>query len=153
MSESLAEDEGAQVWIDRGGRRYAPGETLQGGYRLGGWRDADLVAVEFSVLWYTAGQGEEDFFVHHFDRHREANLPARTDEAPHLFSVALPASPLSYDGQIVKVCWAARLRGFFRADRQRVVDAPFWVTLPSDQDFEVDRSRDDVVTSAREAKP
>lgn len=126
--------EGAEVWLDRGARRYAPGEILTGSYRLKGWRDAELVAVEFSVLWYTAGQGEEDFFVCHFERHKQAALPALSDETPHHFEAPLPASPLSYDGQIVKVCWAARLRGFFKRGRQRVVEAPFWLSLPSDEE-------------------
>lgn len=125
---------GAELWVDRGARRYAPGETVTGGYRLGNWRNEGLVAVEFSVLWYTAGQGEEDFFVCHFERRREPTVPALADEAPHVFAADLPASPLSYDGQIVKVCWAARLRGFFRGARQRVVETPFWLATPVAQE-------------------
>lgn len=133
MSEQPA-DGGAELWVDQGQRRYAPGETLTGGYRLAGWREAGVVAIELSVLWYTAGQGEEDLFVHHFERKREANLPARSDEAPHRFECVLPASPLSYDGQIVKVCWAARLRGFFASGKQRVVEAPFGLVVPTQQE-------------------
>ena len=34
MSEPIVEEEGAQLWVDRGARRYAPGELLTGGYRL-----------------------------------------------------------------------------------------------------------------------
>lgn len=124
----------AELWIDRGTRRYAPGETVTGGYRLSRWRDEGLLTVEFSILWYTAGQGEEDFHVHHFLRRKEAALPARTDEAPHAFATELPESPLSYDGQIVKVCWAARLRGFFESGRQRTVEAPFWLAAEGDRD-------------------
>lgn len=124
----------AEVWFDRGTRRYAPGETLSGGFRLAEWRDAGLQAVELSILWYTTGQGEEDFHVHHFVRRREAALPARTDETPHEFKTVLPASPLSYDGQIVKVCWAARLRGFFESSRQRTVEASFWLAAEEPHD-------------------
>ena len=120
--------EDAELWVERGARRYTPGETLRGCYRLTQWRDAGLQAVEISVLWYTSGQGEEDFEVLYFDRHREANLPRRVDETPHTFEVELPDSPLSYDGQIVRVCWAARLRGFFAGGKQRVVEAPFWLS-------------------------
>jgi hypothetical protein len=135
MSESPVEEqeEGAQLWVDRGARRYAPGELLTGGYRLAEWREEELTAIEFSVLWYTAGQGEEDFFVHYFERHTAAVLPMRHDETPYRFEVLMPASPLSYDGQIVKVCWATRLRGFFRGGRQRVIETPFWLLLPSDK--------------------
>ncbi|TWT98015.1 hypothetical protein Pla108_21700 [Botrimarina colliarenosi] len=132
MSETT-ELQAAELWVDRGARRYAPGELLTGGYRLAGWRDIELTAIELSVLWYTAGQGEEDFFVHHFERRREATLPVRRHETPHQFETFLPASPLSHDGQIVKVCWAVRLRGFFRGGRQRVIEAPFWLALPTDK--------------------
>lgn len=118
---------GAELWLDRGGRRYAPGETLIGHYRLGAWRDADLQHIELSVLWYTAGQGEEDFGVHDFVRRREANLPRKIDETPLEFSSTLPHTPWSYDGQITKVCWAIRLRGFFAGGKQRVVETEFWL--------------------------
>lgn len=128
MTPTPLHNDDAEVWLDRGAKRYCPRETLTGGYRLTPWRESGLVAVELSVLWYTAGQGEEDFFVHHFERHRQANLPQRSDEAPNLFKTVLPVSPLSYDGQIVKVCWAVRLRGHFVGGRQRVVEAPFWLT-------------------------
>lgn len=131
MNEPLIETEGAQLWVDRGSRQYAPGELVTGGYRLTEWREDDLTALEFSILWYTAGQGEEDFFVHHFDRCKAAVLPKRHDETPYRYEVVMPASPLSYDGRIVKICWAARLRGFFGGGRQRVVEAPFWLSLPS----------------------
>ena len=133
MSEPY-DDHGAEVWLDRAARRYAPGELLSGSYRLTGWRDEGLRTVELSVLWYTAGQGEEDFFVSYFDRRKEANLPARSDETPHRFETPLPASPLSHDGRIVKVCWAVRLRGFFGAGKQRVVETPFWLSHPSSSD-------------------
>lgn len=131
MREPTPDNE-AELWLDRGAKRYAPGETLTGGFRLAEWREAGLQAVELSILWYTAGQGEEDFHVHHFVRRREAALPARIDETPHQFKTVLPASPLSYDGQIVKVCWTARLRGFFESARQRTVEAPFWLLLPEE---------------------
>lgn len=131
MTETVPDQE-AEIWLDRGARRYRPGETLNGSFRLAEWRGAGLQAVELSVLWYTSGQGEEDFHVHHFLRRREAALPPRADEKPHHFKTVLPACPLSYDGQIVKVCWEARLRGFFEAGRQRTVAAPFLLSLAED---------------------
>jgi hypothetical protein len=67
-------------------------------------------AAELSVLWYTAGQGEEDFSVHYFDR--LVDEPGRPLDlrVPRRFATELPQSPWSYDGQIVKVCWCVRLR-------------------------------------------
>ena len=55
-------------------------------------------AAELSVLWYTAGKGEEDMAVHHFER--LVDEPARPLDlrVPHRFATVLPASPLSYDG-------------------------------------------------------
>ncbi|TWT40237.1 hypothetical protein [Botrimarina hoheduenensis] len=120
-------DEPPELWLDRGGRRYAPGEILTGRYRLGGWREAGLQHLELAVLWYTTGQGEEDLAVHDFLRRREATLPRRADESPDMFSTTLPGSPWSYDGQLLKVCWAVRLRGFFAGGKQRVVEEPFWL--------------------------
>lgn len=128
--------EGAEIWLERAARRYAPGEQLTGNYRLAAWREAGLTAVELSVLWYTTGQGEEDFFVCHFERKKQAALPARTDETPHQFEMTLPASPLSHNGQIVKVCWAVRLRGFFPKGKQRVLEEAFWLSLPSSEEHD-----------------
>ena len=69
-------------------------------------------SAELSVLWYTAGKGEEDFAVHHFERF--VDEPARPLDLrlPRRFATFLPPSPLSYDGRIVKVCWCVRLRMF-----------------------------------------
>ena len=55
-------------------------------------------AAELSVLWYTAGKGEEDMAVHHFER--LVDEPARPLDlrVPHRFATVLPPSPLSYDG-------------------------------------------------------
>ncbi len=66
--------------------------------------------MELSVLWYTAGEGEEDFDVHYFERFVD-DANRRLDlRLPHRFATVLPPSPLSYDGRIVKVCWCVRLR-------------------------------------------
>lgn len=127
MTDSDEHDSGAELWVDRRGKRYAPGETISGGYRLGAWRDEPLVAIELSIVWYTAGQGEEDLFVRHFERRRAPSLPSRSAETPYEFAAELPPSPLSYDGHSVKVCWAVRLRGCFRADRTKLVEVPFWL--------------------------
>ncbi len=115
----------AELWFDRGSRRYLPGDLMEGQYDLANWKSVDLQAVELSLLWYTAGQGEEDFCVHHFERHERIDWKKHADNCR--FVSILPASPFSYDGKIVKVCWAARLKGFFKRARPRVVEAPFWL--------------------------
>ncbi|MGL4514866.1 MAG: hypothetical protein ACRCT8_17400 [Lacipirellulaceae bacterium] len=120
MSEPVATID-AEVWVERPGKRYQPGDTLQGHFRVEGLAAA-TVPVEVSVLWYTAGQGEEDFGVAFFDR-RAASVGHASGD----FSAVLPEGPFSYDGQIVKVCWAARLRCMVPGGKHRVVEAPFWL--------------------------
>ena len=131
MNQSILED--AELWVDRGSATYSPKEIITGQYNLSSWLEHGLEAIELTLLWYTAGQGEEDFCVHFYDRFEEEGLP-RASNPVGRFAVTLPASPPSYQGQIVKVCWAVRLRGFFKGVRQRVVEAPFMLLgseLPS----------------------
>lgn len=141
MSNSTTENE-AELWLDRTAGRYEPGEEITVRWRLADWRRAGVVSVEASLLWYTVGEGEEDFSVHHFERHRTGPssdqsglaplesdpLEPSKDEPEQSFKVTLPLSPCSYDGQIVKICWTARLRGFFPKGKQRVVEEPFWLS-------------------------
>ena len=89
---------------------YQPGERLSGRFMVDGSKPWGVRAAELSVLWYTSGQGEEDFSVHYFDR--LVDEPGRPLDlrVPRRFATELPASPWSYDGQIVKVCWCVRLR-------------------------------------------
>ena len=129
MIDTAKQDE-AEVWVSRGTRRYGPGERISGAFRTEAWRAKNLQAIEFSLLWHTAGEGEEDFCVHHFRRMAVSELP--DDDGEVAFEATLPLSPHSYDGQIVKVCWVARLRGFFAGGKQRIVEAPFWLTEQPD---------------------
>lgn len=104
------------VEFDRSDRAYAPGAEMLVRYRVEGIGDASLVAVERSVLWYTEGKGEEDLGVHFFDR-ISTGPAGRGDASQQLdesaFTAILPASPLSYEGVIVKVRWCVRVRIFF----------------------------------------
>lgn len=125
MTESLIDQE-PELWLERRSKRYLPGDIITGKYSLANWINEELQAIELTLLWYTAGQGEEDFCVHSFQRHElNASEQASLDCS---FESVLPASPLSYDGQIVKVCWAVRLKGFFKQGRTKVVEVPFWLT-------------------------
>jgi hypothetical protein len=44
---------------------------------------------------------------------------------PRRFSTVLPASPLSYDGEIVKICWCVRLRIFLPQGQESLAEVPF----------------------------
>ncbi len=82
-------------------------------------------AAELSVLWYTAGKGEEDFAVHHFERHVDDVAKPLDLRVPLRFSTVLPPSPLSYDGKIVKICWCVRVRLFMPHAQEAVAELPF----------------------------
>jgi hypothetical protein len=86
--------------------------------------------VEHSILWYTEGKGEEDLGIHFFDR--VAGEPAATAaDGTVSFGTRLPASPLSYEGVIVKIRWCARIRLFFATSRDFVSEHVFEMgTLP-----------------------
>lgn len=92
--------------FDRADRRYEPGTECLVTYRIGNLGDEPLLAVEHSILWYTEGKGEEDLGVHFFERVEDPS-------GSGTFGGRLPASPLSYEGVIVKVRWCIRVRIFF----------------------------------------
>jgi hypothetical protein len=118
------------VQFDHPDRRYEPGEGVVVRYTIQGLGDERLRAVEHSILWYTEGKGEEDLGIQFFDR--VAGEPAATTaDGAVSFGTRLPASPLSYEGVIVKIRWCARIRLFFVAARDFVSEHVFEMgTLP-----------------------
>src|SRR4051812_43845036 len=114
-----------RITFDSPGAHYQPGDRLAGRYTV---EDAQLrpaKAVELSVLWYTAGKGEEDMAVHHFER--IVDEPARPLDlrVPRRFATIMPPSPLSYDGVIVKICWCVRVRAFLTQGQELMCEAAF----------------------------
>jgi hypothetical protein len=114
-----------RLTLDNAAGPYYPGDRLTGRYMAEGMQVASPRAAELSVLWYTAGKGDEDMAVHHFERIVDEPTRPLDLRVAHRFTVTLPASPLSYDGQIVKVCWCVRLRVFFPQGQESVVETPF----------------------------
>ena len=82
-------------------------------YRLRGIEGLDVTSLEASVIWLTEGKGSEDIGVHFFQRFTRDALSKPTLGNPKRLSTVLPNSPLSYDGRIVKVRWAVRVRLFY----------------------------------------
>jgi hypothetical protein len=114
-----------RITLDSPTAHYQAGDQLSGRFLLEGQRLWGLRAAELSVLWYTAGQGDEDMSVHHFERLvDESNRPLDL-RVSRRFSTQLPASPLSYDGHIVKVCWCVRVRLFLPHGQESVTELPF----------------------------
>ncbi|MFT5523247.1 MAG: hypothetical protein ACI9HK_001193, partial [Pirellulaceae bacterium] len=47
---------------------YHSGDKLQFDVQIDAIKPEEIVAVESSVMWYTAGKGDEDIGVHFFER-------------------------------------------------------------------------------------
>jgi len=113
------------IRFDGNGRVYRPGETLSGEYRLEAIGREEVKAVEVSVLWHTHGKGDEDLAVHDFRRLSIEDGDWIDPRYPGRFSTVLPASPLSYQGVIVKLQWCVRVRAFLLRDKEVVGELPF----------------------------
>ena len=113
------------VELQRRGGVFSPGEMLCAKVQILEAEKTAVEAVECSVLWFTVGKGEEDLAVHHFQRY---DFPAGKKELvdqPLAIECTLPASPLSYEGVIVKICWCVRARLFLHGGHEIALDAPF----------------------------
>lgn len=111
--------------LEEAAHEFQPGQDLVGRFYSEGNQAVFLRAVELSVLWYTAGQGDEDFDVHYFDRFVEELARPLDLRRPQRFATTLPPSPLSYDGRIIKICWCVRARLFPQQGPESVVEVPF----------------------------
>ena len=113
-----------RITLDSATGEYQPGDRLSGRFMLEGTQMRQVRAAELSVLWYTAGKGDEDMAVHHFERLVDEPTKPLDLRAAHRFSTVLPPSPLSYDGHIVKVCWCVRVRLFMPFAQESVAEVP-----------------------------
>jgi hypothetical protein len=110
--------------FDQADRVYEPRRELGIRYHVEGIEPEVVRAIERSVLWYTEGKGEEDLGVHFFERIEDAAKLAQASPTGS-FMVALPSSPLSYEGVVVKVRWCVRVRLFFGGGRDFVSEHVF----------------------------
>jgi hypothetical protein len=108
---------------------FAPGETLLCESQLDAVSPDTVIAVESSILWYTEGKGDEDLSVHYFERRVPGDADDRDLCRLHRFQLALPNSPLSYSGRIVKIRWCARVRVFLRRGKETFFEQPFTLGL------------------------
>jgi hypothetical protein len=114
-----------RITFDSPTGHYQPGDRLTGRYMVEGTPHRPARAVELSVLWYTAGKGEEDMSVHHFERLVDEPSRPLDLRVPRRFATVMPMSPLSYDGVIVKVCWCVRVRVFMPQGQEIVNEVAF----------------------------
>lgn len=111
-----------------------PGETLCGTYRLVDIRPHEIQRLEFSVLWFTEGKGDEDLGIHHFESIRaeeeetyQAFFHKYHESLTIPFEVVLPRSPLSYYGLILKIRWCVRVRIYMKNGREWMSEKLFTV--------------------------
>ena len=121
--------------VERVGNRFFPGEVLVSGYRIEISPEQSVTAVEASVIWRTTGKGEEDFGVHFFERRPKQTLDASVLKRPHRISTVLPRSPLSYDGELIKIHWSVRVSVFVNG-QQYSEDLPFMLGNTSLAEYE-----------------
>lgn len=106
-------------------RQFAAGDELVCEYQIDAVEPAEIQAVEFSVLWYTEGKGEDDLGVHFFERRLPSDADGGDLRPMRRLRTRLPNSPLTYRGAILSIQWCARLRLFLRRGREFVVEQPF----------------------------
>jgi hypothetical protein len=93
-------------------RVHRPGDPLSGEYWIESLGADQVKAIEVSVLWHTEGKGDDDMAVHEFWRRDPGDDQPLDPRRPERFSTTLPNSPLSYEGQIIKLRWCVRVRVF-----------------------------------------
>lgn len=114
-----------EITLDRPSRLYLPDEELTASFEIHGIRPADVQAIEASVLWYTEGTGEEDLATHDFRRLLTLDRDDADMTKRRKFQTRLPRSPLSYEGLIVKIRWAIRVRVFMLQGKESMHEVPF----------------------------
>lgn len=87
----------------------------------------DVDHLEISVMWYTEGKGSDDFGVHFFQSLSGDELSEVFDEQAKRVRTVLPASPLSYEGQLLTIRWCVRLRLYLTDGREVSAEQPFYL--------------------------
>ena len=104
---------------------FQPGDFLKCEYNVTLQPDHDIQAIETSVIWLTEGKGDSDMGVHFFERRQKQSLTGETFKQPQRIGTVLPASPLSYEGHILKIRWCVRVRLFLPGIEQITEDQYF----------------------------
>ena len=113
-AEAVADMKAATKFLklDRPSGDYQPGEKMTGYFLVEGNPGGAIRAAELSLLWYTTGQGEEDFEVHHFERFVDEHsqpLDLRTPRRFHGRVAPQPAQLRRANRQSLLVCPVASL--------------------------------------------
>jgi hypothetical protein len=104
---------------------YEAGGTLTVKWRISRVPLDEVQGIELSVLWHTEGKGDEDLHVHHFHRVVESQVRRVGLADEQSIGCVLPATPLSYHGQLISLQWCVRMRLFLIGGRGIVAEQPF----------------------------
>ncbi len=104
-----------------------PGETLEFEYAVNRVEPESVDSLEVSVMWYTEGKGSEDIGIHMFQQIGREALTAMALDQPRRLSCTLPASPMSFEGRLLKIRWCVRLRLFLNDGRELTTDKTFYL--------------------------
>jgi hypothetical protein len=105
-----------------------PGGEVSGAFVIPGGPPADAESVELSVLWHTSGKGTEDLGVVHYQGWKAADGTLAQMPNPCTFSAALPRTPWTYDGELIRIHWVARVRVRHGETGEVIREAPFTVS-------------------------
>ncbi|MEL7499682.1 MAG: hypothetical protein AAFN77_18910 [Planctomycetota bacterium] len=114
-----------EIHLESDREQFAPSDFLSGEFWVRLKREHEIQALEYSVIWITEGKGEEDIGVHYFQRRNRTALVSDALSQPQRFSTVLPASPLTYEGMILKIRWCVRVRIFLSGGREVTKDREF----------------------------
>lgn len=107
--------------------RLEPSELLEFEYCVRRVEPEAVERLEISVMWYTEGKGSDDFGVHYFESLSGEELsPLLHGDHRHVCKT-LPAYPLSYEGQLLKIRWCIRLRLYLTDGREVTAEQPFYL--------------------------
>jgi hypothetical protein len=123
-NELQQSDDPVSVKLENPPEVYYPGDTLTATYQIGG-DPLGIRELEVSVLWRTEGKGDEDLGVHFYETHKPGEEEATSVWETRRITTRLPASPLSYDGVLVKIRWCVRVRATFQYKDEWLREVPF----------------------------
>ncbi|GAB5403769.1 MAG: hypothetical protein Aurels2KO_20000 [Aureliella sp.] len=104
-----------------------PNELLEFEYCVRRVTPEQVDRLELSVIWFTEGKGTEDIGVHLFQTLSSDDLCTHGCEEPRRISTLMPATPLSYEGQLFKIRWCVRIRLFLKNGREITTEQPFYL--------------------------
>lgn len=104
------------ILIENNRNIFSPGEIVRGHAHVRVDAPQEVVAAEASILWYTEGAGDQDSGLIFFQRlQADKGFDARS---PIPFQAELPHMPWSYDGRLIKIRWAVRVRVFLQGGKE-----------------------------------